>query len=83
MYLGLKIINFIHIFHMMNMSVIMVGDECRGVRRVRRGVPEQGNSQTRYEKVWVGEDMYVLCEHGRENSRDVMHGIGGEGKGQE
>ena len=76
MYLGLKIINFIHIFHMMNMNVIMIGDECRGVSRVCRGVPERGNSQTRYEKVWVVEDMYVLCVHDRENSRDVMHDIG-------
>ena len=68
---------------MINMNVIMIADGCRGVRRVRRGVPEQGNSQTRYEKVWVGEDMYVLCEHGRENSRDVMHVIddGTEGTG--
>ena len=66
---------FIHIFHMMNMNVIMDGDGCRGVRRVCRGVPERGNSQTRHEEVWVGEDMYVLCVHDRENSRDVCNSL--------
>ena len=76
MYLGLKIINFIHICHMMNMSVIMVGDECRGVRRVRRGVLEWGNNQKGYLGVRMGVYMYVLCVHGRENSRHVIHGIG-------
>ena len=68
---------------MMNMNVIMVGDGCRRVRRVRRNVFEWENNQKDYLGVRVGTDMYVLCVHGRENSRDVMHGIGEVVRGQE
>ena len=50
-----------HIFHMMNMNVIMVGDGCRGVCRVRRGVLEWDNNQKSYLGMWMGVDMRVLC----------------------
>ena len=50
---------------MMNMDVVMVGDGFRGVRGVRRGVLERGKSQTRCEKVCVGEDMlFCVCMTG-------------------
>ena len=61
----------------------MVGDGCRGVRRVLRGVLEWGNNRKGYLRVTVCADMYVLCVHGRENSRYVMHGIGMGVRGQE
>ena len=67
----------------MNMNAIMVGDGCRGVRRVLRGVLEWGNNQKGYLRVTVCADMYVLCVHGRENSRYVMNGIGMGVRGQE
>ena len=67
----------------MYMNVIMVGDGCRGVRRVRRGVLEWDDNQKGYLGVRVCADMYVLCVHGRENSRYVMHGIVMRVRGQE
>ena len=45
----------------MNMNVIMVGDGCRGVRRVRMNVLEWDNNQKGYLGVRMGADMYVLC----------------------
>ena len=74
---------FLHIFHMISMNVIMVGDGFRGVRRVRMGVLEWFKCQTRHEKVCVGDDMHVFCVYGQENSRDVMHELGRGDKGQE
>lgn len=65
---------------MMNIDVVMIGDGFREVHRVCTSVMDRGNSQTRYGKVWLGEDMYVLYVHDWPNSRDVMHGIG---EGQE
>ena len=59
----------------------MLGDGCIGVRRVLRGVLEWENNQKGYLGVRVGADMYVLCVHGRENSRHVMHGIGEGSRG--
>ena len=54
----------------------MLGDGCIGVRRVLRGVLEWKNYQNWCLGVQVGANMYVLCVHGRENSHNVMHGIG-------
>ena len=68
---------------MMNRGVIMFGDGCIGVCRVRRGVLEWDDNQKGYLGVWVCADMYVLRVHGRENSRYVMHGIGMGVRGQE
>ena len=61
---------------MMSRGAIIFGDGCIGVRRVLRGVLEWENNQKGYLRVRVGADIYVLCVHGRENSRNVMHGIG-------
>ena len=67
----------------MNMNAIMVGDGCRGVYRVLRGVLEWGNNQKGYLRVTVCADMHVLFVYGRENSRYVMHGIEMGVRGQE
>ena len=48
---------------MMNIDVVMVGDGFTEVCRVCRSVLDRGNSQTRYGKGWLGEDMHVLCMH--------------------
>ena len=81
MLFGIKKHRFIHIFHMLNMSVIMVTDGCRGVRRVRMGVLEWGNNQKGYLGVRVGADMYVLCVCMAGKIPYVMYGIeeGSEG----
>ena len=65
------------------MDVIMVGDGCRGVRRVRRGVLGWENDQKGYLGVRMCADTYVLCVYGRENSRYVVYGIGMRVRGQE
>ena len=62
----------------MNMNVIMVGDGCRGVRRVRRGVLEWDDNQKGYLGVRVCADMYVLCVYGREIPGMSCMGLGWE-----
>ena len=72
----------IHIFHVLNVNVIMVADGCRGVRGVRGGVLEWGNNQKGYLGVRVCAGMYVLCVRMAGKIPYVMHGIeeGSEGE---
>ena len=74
MLFGIKNHRLIHVFHMLNMNAIMIADVCRGVRRVRRGVLERGNSQKGYVGVRVSADMYVLCVRMDGKIPYVMHG---------
>ena len=43
------------------MSVIIVGDGCRRIRRVRRGVLEWDNNKKGYLGMRMDIDMCVLC----------------------
>ena len=69
---------------MINMSVIIVGDGCRGIRRVRRGALEWDNNKKGYLGMRMDIDMCVLCMYNIVWSGkfpDVMHGIGGRSGG--
>ena len=83
MLFGIKKHRFIHIFHMLNMSVIMMTDGCRGVRRVRRGVLEWDNNQKGYLGVRMCAGMYVLCVRMAGKIPYVMHGIEEGSDGEE
>ena len=75
MLFGIKNHRFIHIFHMLNMNVIMIANRCTGVRRVRRGLLEWGNKWKGCLGVRVGADMYILCVCMAGKIPYVMHGI--------